>query len=112
MAKTLSNDVDQNVQHPIYYGGADDPYEAIKVIEDWNLGFHLGNTVKYICRAGLKAGNSALQDLEKAAWYLNRKIERIKQDQKAEEITVSTYDVNYAISDDKVKAATLKKQEK
>lgn len=52
MAKTLSNDVDQNVQHPIYYGGADDPYEAIKVIEAWNLGFHLGNTVKYISRAG------------------------------------------------------------
>lgn len=108
MEKTLSNAVD----HPDYYGGADDTYETIKVIEAWGLGFHLGNTVKYICRAGLKAGNSALQDLEKAAWYLNRKIERIKQDQKAEEITVSTYDVNYTISDDKVKADTLKKQEK
>lgn len=82
MAKTLSNDVDQNVQHPIYYGGADDPYEAIKVIEAWNLGFHLGNTVKYISRAGKKDGNSATQDLKKALFYLNRKIELLeKQDQ-------------------------------
>ena len=75
MAKTLSNDVDQNVQHPIYYGGADDPYEAIKVSEAWNLGFHLGNTVKYISRAGKKDGNSATQDLKKALFYLNREIE-------------------------------------
>lgn len=82
MAKTLSNDVDQNVQHPIYYGGADDPYEAIKVIEAWNLGFHLGNTVKYISRAGKKDGNSATQDLKKALFYLNREIELLeKQDQ-------------------------------
>ena len=79
MAKTLSNDVDQNVQHPIYYGGADDPYEAIKVIEAWNLGFHLGNTVKYISRAGKKDGNSATQDLKKALFYLNREIELLEK---------------------------------
>jgi hypothetical protein len=41
------------VSHPAHYGG-DAPYEAIKVIEAWELGFHLGNTVKYICRAGKK----------------------------------------------------------
>lgn len=79
MAKTLSNDVDQNVQHPIYYGGADDPYEVIKVIEAWNLGFHLGNTVKYISRAGKKDGNSATQDLKKALFYLNREIELLEK---------------------------------
>lgn len=99
MAKTLSNDVDQNVQHPIYYGGADDPYEAIKVIEAWNLGFHLGNTVKYISRAGKKDGNSATQDLRKAMFYLNRKIELLeKQDQ--------VIDVSDAMVNDTVSAGT------
>jgi hypothetical protein len=36
------------VNHPAHYGG-DTTYEAIKVIEAWNLGFHDGNAVKYIC---------------------------------------------------------------
>ncbi len=99
MAKTLSNDVDQNVQHPIYYGGADDPYEAIKVIEAWNLGFHLGNTVKYISRAGKKDGNSATQDLIKALFYLNREIELLeKQNQ--------VIDVSDAMVTDTVSAGT------
>lgn len=62
------------VNHPSHYGGEDDPYEAIKVIEAWGLGYHLGDTLKYINRAGKKPGNSELQDLKKAAWYLNRKI--------------------------------------
>ena len=42
------------VNNPLHYGGADNPYEAIKVIEAWDLDFHLGNTVKYISRAGKK----------------------------------------------------------
>lgn len=42
------------VNSPAHYGGADNPYEAIKVIEAWDLGFCLGNTVKYIARAGKK----------------------------------------------------------
>jgi hypothetical protein len=52
------------VNHPAHYGGADNPYEAIKVIEAWGLGFCLGNTVKYISRAGKK--DALLQDLKKA----------------------------------------------
>lgn len=60
------------VDHPSHYGGADNPYEAIKVIEAWNLGFNLGNTVKYIARAEHK--NATIQDLEKARWYLDREI--------------------------------------
>lgn len=54
-----------------HYGGAADPYEAIKVIRAWRLGFELGNTLKYICRAGKKPGEAVLKDLKKAAWYLN-----------------------------------------
>jgi hypothetical protein len=60
------------VDHPAHYGGADNPYEAIKVIEAWNLGFCLGNAVKYIARAGKKG--AALEDLQKARWYLDREI--------------------------------------
>lgn len=64
------------VNHPQHYGGKDNPYEAIKVIEAWNLGFCLGNTVKYIARAGKK--DATLQELEKAKWYLDREIEKMK----------------------------------
>lgn len=62
------------VNHPAHYGGADNPHEAIKVIEAWQLGFCLGNTVKYISRAGKKG--DALEDLRKAAWYLQREIQQ------------------------------------
>ena len=62
------------VDHPPHYGGADNPYEAIKVIEAWSLGFNLGNTVKYISRAERKG--APLEDLKKARWYLDREIAR------------------------------------
>lgn len=47
--------------------------EVIDVIEAFNLGFHDGNVVKYVLRAGRKG--PALEDLEKARWYLDRLIE-------------------------------------
>lgn len=65
------------VNHPAHYGGADNPYEAIKVIEAWSLDFHLGNAVKYISRAGKKEVDE-IQDLEKAKWYIERKIDNLK----------------------------------
>lgn len=61
----------EQVNHPAHYGGEDNPYEAIKVIEAWKLGFNLGGVLKYIAREQHKGG---LQDLEKAAWYLAREI--------------------------------------
>lgn len=66
------------VKNPDHYGGASNPYEAIKVIENWNLDFHLGNTVKYISRAGKKDPSKEIEDLKKAMFYLNRKIERLE----------------------------------
>ncbi len=68
----------EQVNHPDHYGGKDNPYEAIKVIEAWNLDFCLGNTVKYISRAGKKETDKTIQDLEKARWYLERKINQMK----------------------------------
>jgi hypothetical protein len=67
------------VNHPAHYGGAENPYEAIKVIEAWELGFCLGNTVKYISRAGKKSKATQLEDLKKAAWYLNREVQNLEK---------------------------------
>lgn len=67
----------ESINHPFHYGGKDNPYEAIKVIESWGLCFHLGNTVKYISRAGKKG--DLVEDLEKARWYLDRKIQELKR---------------------------------
>jgi len=64
--------MNDKINHPNHYGGKDNPYEAIKVIEAWELGFNLGNTIKYISRAGKK--ENLLEDLKKAAWYLDREI--------------------------------------
>lgn len=66
------------VNHPNHYGGEFNPYEAIKVIEAWNLGFNLGNTIKYISRAGIKDAEKEIEDLEKALWYLQREINNKK----------------------------------
>lgn len=68
---------DKNVQHPVHYGGQDNVYEAIKVIDAWNLDFSLGNAVKYIARAGKKTADP-LEDLEKANWYICHAIKKIK----------------------------------
>lgn len=68
----------EQVNHPQHYGGADNAYEAIKVIEAWELDFCLGNAVKYISRAGKKETDKTVQDLEKAKWYLERKISQLK----------------------------------
>ena len=67
------------VNHPEHYGGKDNPYEAIKVIEAWDLNFNLGNTAKYISRAGKKL--NALEDLKKAQWYLGREIKNLEKNQ-------------------------------
>ena len=65
-------DKKEMVNHPKHYNMG--KYEVIDVIEDWNLGFNLGNTVKYIGRAGHK--DNVLQELKKARWYLDREIDR------------------------------------
>jgi Protein of unknwon function (DUF3310) len=67
--------IDDKVDHPAHYGGGDNPYEAIKVIEAWKLGFCLGNAIKYIARAGKKSPETLLEDLKKARWYLDREIQ-------------------------------------
>lgn len=81
MNKTLCppSRVSELVDHPKHYGG-DTVYETIKVIEAWDSDFHLGNAIKYISRAGKKDKAKEIQDLQKAIWYLQRKIEILKKD--------------------------------
>ena len=71
-------DLSQIIDSPVHYGGKDNPYEAIKVIEAWDLGFNLGNVVKYVARAGKKEGNDIADELKKAKWYLEREINKLK----------------------------------
>jgi hypothetical protein len=64
--------VAETINHPPHYNIG--RTEVIDAIEDWALGFNLGNAVKYIARADHK-GN-ALEDLKKARWYLDREVSR------------------------------------
>ena len=70
-----SSEID-NVNHPPHYTQHPSGIECIQITEHMN--FNVGNAVKYLWRADLKNG---LEDLKKAAWYVNREIERrSKQD--------------------------------
>lgn len=63
-----------NVEHPSHYAEGR-KYEPIDVINDWELNFNLGNTIKYISRAGRK--DNAVEDLKKAKYYLDYEIKRV-----------------------------------
>lgn len=77
-----SNKVD-NVNHPSHY--TDGKIEVIDYIEDKQLGFCLGNAVKYISRAGKKKSGSMsdkekeINDLRKALWYVERRIKELEE---------------------------------
>ena len=67
----------EKVDHPDHYNVG--KIEVIDAIEDWGLDFCLGNVVKYIARAGHKDPNKGVEDLKKAAWYLQRKIDFLEK---------------------------------
>jgi len=71
LAKREANLID----HPGHYNHG--KYEAIDVIEDWNLDFHCGNALKYIARHSYK--ENPKQDIEKAIWYLQRYLETLDE---------------------------------
>ena len=64
--------VNDPVNHPSHYTAGN--IEVIDFLEDQKFPYHLGNAVKYICRAGKKDPNKTIEDLQKAVWYLNRYI--------------------------------------
>lgn len=65
------------VDHPKHYnqGGI----ELVNIVDSYQLGFYEGNIVKYMIRSGKKPGNSKLQDLKKAQWYLNYLIKSLEE---------------------------------
>ena len=69
-------EVNKNVSHPSHYNQG---IEAIDIIESWGLNFSLGNAIKYILRSPYKG--KQIEDLEKARWYIDREINRLKGDE-------------------------------
>ena len=64
-----------NINHPSHYNTGS--IEVIDAIESWQLNFSRGNAIKYIARAGRKDGETEIDDLRKAQWYIQREIERL-----------------------------------
>lgn len=64
-----------SVNHPGHYNSNPSGVECITVVE--HMSFNIGNAVKYLWRAGEKG--DALEDLRKAAWYVNREVERMSK---------------------------------
>ncbi len=67
-SKFKAGDRPDEVNHPAHYTHG--KYECVDVIEDWKLPWHLGNALKYICRADHKG--DPIEDIKKAIWYLQR----------------------------------------
>ena len=67
------------VNHPAHYTAG--KIEVIDFLEDQKFPYHLGNAVKYICRAGKKDPNKTIEDLSKAVWYLNRYIDLLQKEE-------------------------------
>lgn len=72
------------VHHPSHYTFG--MIEVIDAIEDWELDYHRGNCVKYLVRAGRKTGSDELTDLQKAKWYLERRIKLVEENRYAARI--------------------------
>lgn len=69
----IASSTGDKINHPSHYKG--NKLEVIDIIEDFGLGFNLGNAIKYILRAGKKSHEEFKIDLSKAIWYINREIE-------------------------------------
>jgi len=74
------SDKEEAVNHPAHYGG-DVPHEVWKCLEAWglHLNAYLWNAVKYCARAGKKDPSKEIEDLEKAKWYIDRRIEELRR---------------------------------
>ena len=84
----------EQVNHPQHYVQGIEP---IDVIESWDLNFSLGNAIKYILRSPYKG--KQIEDLEKARWYLDREIERLKNELVKKNIEECAYKVSFNAKD-------------
>lgn len=69
------------VNSPSHYTSDESGIECIEITENWD--FLLGNTLKYMWRHGKKSTSDSIEDLEKARWYLDRKINKLKSENRA-----------------------------
>lgn len=72
------------VNNPSHYTSDKSGIDCIEIAENWD--FLLGNTLKYIWRHGKKSSSDSIEDLEKARWYLDRKIKKLKSERRASKI--------------------------
>lgn len=79
----------EKIAHPCHYQVG--KIEPIEVINDWNLGFNLGNVIKYIARAGRKPDETILDDLRKARFYLDDCITRLEEDSEMPQSVTARY---------------------
>ena len=91
-------EVNGNVSHPSHYNQG---IEAIDIIESWDLNFSLGNAIKYILRSPYKG--KQIEDLEKARWYIDREINRLKNETAKINIEECPWKVSFKIKDPKSK---------
>ena len=79
---TIEHTKNDNIQHPKHYTSHPSGIECIQITR--HMGFNLGNAIKYIWRADLK--NDALEDLEKAIWYLLDEIQKRKSEEQIDDL--------------------------
>lgn len=70
------------VNHPKHYNSHPSGIECITIVE--HMGFNIGNAIKYLWREGIKENTPDVEDLKKAAWYINREIEKRTRSNKLE----------------------------
>ena len=76
-----------SVNHPSHYTSG--KIEVIDFIDDQQLSYEKGNVIKYICRAGKKDAAKEIEDLKKAAWYIQREIKNVESRNKEKIIKYS-----------------------
>lgn len=99
----MSQYTTDGVDHPAHYNNHPAGIECVDVVEHYN--FNVGNAIKYLWRAGLKPGEDAIKDLEKAAWYVQREIKRLSKPKTVNDIrlNMSVNCVEFVQSMDKAK---------
>ena len=84
--------MEEQVNHPSHYVKGIEP---IEVIESWDLNFSLGNAIKYILRSPYKG--KQIEDLEKARWYIDREINRLKDEMAKKNIEECVRKVSFSM---------------
>lgn len=66
------------VNHPPHYTSDPSGVECIEITRHRN--FNIGNAIKYLWRAGLKDETAHIEDLQKAVWYINDEMDRLRSE--------------------------------